>query len=362
MRPVRMTLFLTLLLLAGPQMAACAELTPAYAIKESDFRAAEEVTPVWVDNNKVMFTGYQVEKGGQGKLSDRVTDYKAEVFIWDTSENTITKYSEQGRGRFCVHDGVVSFLRFNQMDKTWDVTSERIEGGPKEKKVLSEKHWFNPFNCRYYDSRPYWAVEGRETHPLLEEHGYLDWGVALSPPTQGEYYKNTPITFFSSGGKEGIRLPVGRREASKNIYYAAFNNAYLLYALSYVDKTTGREEAVGVWPKGVPLPVWWLAPNGKVTKVDIPYMPLMNGGSRGFYPTRSGIFMFSHQARDLGDPGEAGGYLVQGQVVKKLITGMLWKTAVSPDGCKVAVVHDTYDKKPKVHRTTLKIVDVCKGR
>jgi hypothetical protein len=240
----------------------------------------------------------------------------------------------------------------------------RLSG--EQTKLLPHPYWFNPFSCRYYDTPPAWVVEGHATQPLLEEHGHLDWGSTLAH----DEVKNTPMIFYPPSTKEGIQLPIGRREVWRyQIRHAGFRNAYFLFAVSYVDKTTGHEDPVGVWPKGRPLPVWWLTPDGKVTKIDLPYTPLLNGGSRGFYPTRTGVFAFFHGfggKRPPGDigPGDAGGYLVQGEKMTKLISGHVRSVVVSPNGCKVVFVHDPSDTefgKDRFDRITVKMIDVCQG-
>jgi hypothetical protein len=47
-----------------------------------------------------------------------------------------------------------------------------------------------------------------------------------------------------------------------------------------------------------------------------------------------------------------------------LIAGLLHSIAISPDGCRVAFVHDPYDGaslKDRRDRITVKAVDLCQG-
>jgi hypothetical protein len=56
-----------------------------------------------------------------------------------------------------------------------------------------------------------------------------------------------------------------------------------------------------------------------------------------------------------------GGYLIQGQEMKKVVAGALRRVAISPDGCTAAVVNDTYEKKPVAERLRLQIIQLCQG-
>ena len=82
-----------------------------------------------------------------------------------------------------------------------------------------------------------------------------------------------------------------------------------------------------------------------------------------FYPTQGGIFVVNRHSKSDREPGNAGEYLVQGTVVKKVVSGVLTDiSAVSPDGCRIAFSHapsqdsDRFD--PKNHRR-LKMIDIC---
>ena len=86
-------------------------------------------------------------------------------------------------------------------------------------------------------------------------------------------------------------------------------------------------------------------------------------GGLALYPTQGGIFVVNRHSKSDRDPGNAGGYLVQGRVVKKVVSGVLTDiSAVSPDGCRIAFSHapsqnsDRFDAKN--HRR-LKMIDMC---
>jgi len=170
-------------------------------------------------------------------------------------------------------------------------------------------------------------------------------------------FENYPILYYKSANQETIPLPFRRYEADRVNYYT-FRQAYFLYPASYFTQGTHLTP----WPQHVPLYIWWLFPDGKIDKIEIPLEAWAKGGLT-FYPTLEGVFVINKHSRSDRDPGNAGGYLVQGTTVKKLVSGVLTDvSAVSPDGCRIVFSHapsqdaDRFDAKN--HRR-LKMIDIC---
>lgn len=117
------------------------------------------------------------------------------------------------------------------------------------------------------------------------------------------------------------------------------------------------------WPRDTPHRVWWLNSDGSVQPQEVPNtVSSLQGGWPQVFPIRGGLFLTSSNTWNMRDPSAAGGFLVRGQAIQKIVTGMLKRTAVSPNGCQVAVVNDTYVKdKPVSERIRLQIVDLCQG-
>ena len=260
--------------------------------------------------------------------------------------------------RLCVHGDYVTFLRKSPNDDKRPLLVTRDKGQETVTRLVNIE-WFNRFNCRYYDEKPDWIIQNHETLPLLDGHGFLDWIPTEGPGSD----RNKPIRFHRTNASEWISLPIGKRQVWRvDVTYASFKDAYFLYPITYIDTNTGKEEPIGPWPKGKSVSVWWLTSDGTVTSETIPYMEFMRGGSRGFFPTRKGIFIYSHKADGAGKPGDAGGYLAQDNRVTKLITGLLEGVSISPDGCRVAFVHDPYDTiygKDRLDRVTVKAINLC---
>jgi hypothetical protein len=339
-------------LLVSLRLPACVDAHPSYSIQDTGLHADRTSSElVWLDNNHLRFYGYQAGEPQGPEFHGVPRLIGADYYIWDRDANrVVTDPSLEGAKRICVQGDVLTFLTPSPTDETKRLVVTR-EKGQETVRPLVNPEWFNRFSCRYYEHKPQWD-RGHASLPLLEGHGSLFFK---------DSRENNPILFFFPNNETGVPLKIGTRQVWHNLVkYAPFKDAYLLSPIVYIDPETGKEEPVGQWPKGKPVQVWWLTPDGKVTTENIPYMPLMRGGSRGFLPSREGIFIYSHKLDDIGKPGDAGGYLAQGDSVKKLITGLLENVSVSPDGCHVAFLHDPYTAEPFYKRVHVKILSLCR--
>jgi len=345
------------MLLVSPQLAACSEIRPIYTIQDSGKRGGG--VSGWLDNDRVVFYSEQRAQAKVGDDPEGPPIVDAGYYVWDTERGTLSKDPRfEGAAKLCVQGNVVTFLRKSPgEEKQWLVVT-RVNG---EENVapLVNMEWFNRFNCRYYVQKPAWMISNHQTLPLMNGHGFLEW----VPSERHVSEWNNPLRFHYKDAEEWISLPIGTREVWHNLVkYAPFKDAYLLYPVAYIDPLTGKEDPIGPWPKGKPVPIWWLGPDGTVTTETIPYMRFMRGGSRAFFPTREGIFVTSHKTDDLGKPGDAGGYLARNDRVTKLITGLVDRVSISSDGCRVAFVHDPYDTmygKDRLNRITVKVINIC---
>jgi hypothetical protein len=339
--------------------AGCVEGKSSYAVQDTGLHAERGIEFVWLDDHRVRFYGYREVQIKAGDTHNTPHNIGTGYYIWDTDANQIvTVPSLEGAMRLCVRGDYMTFLRKSPSDEKHSLLVIR-DNGKEIIKPLVSAEWFNRFSCRYYDEKPEWIIPNHQTLPLLDGHGFLDWF-----PTSGpESFRNRPLRFRVTNATEWVELPIGTREVWHNLVrYAPFTNSYLLYPIAYIDAHTGKEEPVGPWPKGKPVPMWWLAPDGTLTTEIIPYVRFMRGGSRSYFPTRHGIFVTTHKADDLGKPGDAGGYLARNGRVTKLITGLLDSVSISPDGCRIAFIHDPYDTIhgiERLNRINVKVIDVC---
>jgi hypothetical protein len=316
-----------------------------YPIKDSQFPAAEAKLG-WLDNDRVIFHGYEVGKFGTKSPKDGHIYDITGLFIWDTTTNTVRKYASlEGLTTLCVHAGEVTFAREGML-VTGKPDEERQEPFPK-------KYWFNPNSCRYYTERPYWSEEGRKGRgtPLLEQHGYVDFGEQSMDPA-----KSRPLVLYPPGSKDRVLLPLKSDQVDVPPLYVDFADAYLLKAIQRTSDVAA---------------IWLLKSDGTVTQVLEPRgVAWERMGWGPSFLTKKGLFLVGGRA-GYDTVGTAGAYLLKASSPLKLISGLVWNVEISPNGCKVAFVHVPHSKAGadsfralqagRPGTRTLKLIDLCQG-
>lgn len=345
----RLWLIVTVLvLIVSLQPTASGESASPYPIIDSGVWATNSYPGdmYWLDNERVLFLG--------SGTSMPIGQDDAWLLIWDTRKNTITKYKQHVLD-FCFHDGVIQYRTVAREPETGKRTWTFYRGKFNEELIdqtVDRKK--DKLNCRYIFVWP--TFTKGKTHAILRNgDGYL----VLDEKDPNAKFGNYPLLHQKGENQEPIRLPFRRYQADRVEFYS-FKGAYFLAPSSYFIEETGTH--LTPWPSNVPLFTWWLLPNGKSEKVEIPLGSWTRGGLR-FYPTREGVFLVNRHSRSDRDPGNAGGYMVKGKDVRRVISGVLTDiSTVSPDGCRVAFSHapmpenDRFDAKNK---RTLKMIDVC---
>lgn len=339
----RLWLVLTFLVTMSSHLIACAE--PRYPILDSKFPAAEAKLG-WIDNEHVIFQGYEPGKFGTKSPKDGHLYDITGLFIWDTVTNTVTKHvSMEGLTTLCVHEGEVTFASEGML-----VTGKL---GEEQRTPFPKKHWFNPNSCRYYTERPYWSEEGRKGRgiPLLEKHGYVNFGEQSMDPA-----KSRPLVLYPPGNKEGVTLPLKSDQVEVPPLYVEFEDAYLLRAIQYTSDVA---------------PVWLLKPDGTVIRILEPKGESWERMGWGHsYLTKKGLLLTGGRG-DYASVGTTGGYLIKVGKPARVIAGFVRNAAVSPNGCKVAFVHVLHSqagadsfralKAGMPGTRTLRMIDLCKG-
>jgi hypothetical protein len=317
----------------------------SYPIKDSKFPAAEAKLG-WIDNERVIFHGYEPGKFGTKSPRDGHVYDITGLFVWNTTTNVVSKHASiEGLTSLCVHAGEVTFAKEGML------VSGKL--GEEQQTPFPKKHWFNEISCRYYTERPYWSEEGRRGRgfPLLEEHGYVDFGEQSMDPA-----KARPLVLYPPGTKDGVVLPLNSYQVEVPPVYVEFTDAYLLRARQFTS------DAVAAW---------LLKPNGTVSKIFEPQGQAWERiGWGGMHLTKRGLFLVGGRA-GYDTMGTAGGYLLADKHPQRLIVGLVWNESVSPDGCKVAFVHVSHSQAGadsfralqagKSGSRTIKMVDLCKG-
>ncbi len=341
------------LLLVSPQLAACGE--PRYPVQDSKIPVDEQTHPVWLNNSQIIFIGYELDPAHPPKQVGLAWEIPQGVYVWDLEKGTAARdHSWDGTTNWCVSGEFRSFLRLRPgTDKTYDLVQGKA--GEEQVQPYPVKHWFNKGSCRYYTSLPYWRIEGQknQSFPLLEKHGYLDFGIPVWVDPSG---KATPIVLYRPDSKKGIELPLNGRQVQFHVTYAEFADAYLL---------KGEQRTSDA------VPVWQLGSDGTLRLVLEPKgRDWERMGWGHFFLTKKGLLLTGGRG-DYSAVGTTGGYLLVGEKPVRIVAGFVRNAAVSPDGCKVAFVHVLHSQAGadsfralqagKPGTRTLKIIDLCKG-
>lgn len=351
---------LPLLFLCGLLTAACAGLPLAaeFIVKNSEIQVRGGIRIYWINNDEVLFGG---PTGETRKREDGFIEMINRVSVWNIRTNEIRRYGELA-GSLCYYEGYVVFwereVLSNRLWINYGKLGEttRLERGPSQGE-------FDPATCRpvkEVQARPEWT-KGLAVRWLRPEHGLL----VLGSSDPKEALKNTPIRYCPGGEKARCMDTLLKRRESKGFEWTPFKGAYFVSSEYFYEDS--RHPAGGYtrspWPLNQLRPVWWLFPDGSIETILLPSGPWREGGSIAFLPTVEGVFVQSHNLSKTG-LGNAGAYLVHGEKITKLASAYVESPSVSPDGCRVAYVHDPYDRFPREKRLsqiTLRVVEFCQG-
>jgi hypothetical protein len=309
----------------------------------------------WLDNERVLYSG-------GGAVSGHLATNG--LYTWDINAKRAKRHSDIN-GVPCYFKGYVRYTYWRS-DKTL-IRREgalgneeeipllrRLADGKEERinpTVASKPNsiQLNPLTCREYDLDAAAKPAGYAIEPLLDDHGYI----ARRHRTEE---KEAPILFYKKGVDAPMTLPVLAKEFwVSDLNYSEVADKYTIYGGVPKDGKAGSND---LWPPGRSHPLYLLSPDGHVETVEIPYGP-WNRFRAKYYPVKHGVFMVSHEIKGPRDSGHAGGYLVKGDQVQKVITGEITSVGVSPNGCKVAVGLHIPEKAP--YPTRLHIIDFCQG-
>ncbi|MCS6303423.1 MAG: hypothetical protein H8K07_07140 [Nitrospira sp.] len=353
----RLWLLLIFLMIAvNPQPATSAD-RPPFILNDSGFQASSRHRIYWLDNDRVIFTGYEIDL----EKIDKEGRYGREqnIYIWDTRENRRTVYVKNA-SLGCYFRGYIRYSILNGPSKKGPMGQERTyldmfyskdtwEGEPLEWEEGVKMH---PITCRSYRSRGAGYVD------LLPEHGYLDY----RRPREYSLEDKVPITWYRADDIGGAKLPlmVHAYLNSSSVRYEQFMNGYVLGTTNFIESTEKSSS-----PRNDAFSIWLFLTDGNVSELAMPRRDWMRGGTRNFYPTLTGVFTWTHDwGRHKRPPGDAGAYWIHGHRVEKVISEEVGPDSirVSPDGCKVAFVSEPYEKRqPYVRNSSLHILHVCGG-
>jgi len=350
-------------------MALIGTLFPAYFIgacapigvsaeRQGDVRVIElksNAGPVgWLDNETIVAIG---QTGESYARKDGAMQPIARVMTlnYRTGEQKLFgKISSE----FCFSDGYVSYAFLDRAtDELWVSYGEL--GSETTRKIKPGELNFDRGSrgsCRPWSERPKppsWAKENTAIWPLSPYKGLLNCNVAAATAST-QYVK---ARFHKPNDEQGVELPFSCYEVSMGLKYYPFKGAYFSFEFDFRIP----------WPAGRDRRAFWLFPDGTVETQLLKYSTAIRAGG---IPTAKGIVTFATPARAFAEPASAEAdywiYLVTPMESKRILPGH-GSGVTSPDGCKVAMLHDP-EYKARINnrsvttRVTLKVLDLCETK
>ena len=320
------TAFLLWLLAISLSALASAQPNGPYEILDSGFPAEDFWPTAWIDNNRILFTGVKLtERCNSAAPSCGARGLQNATYIWDIRNNHVSLHHDSIFYQLCVHAGYISYKAHERLtDKK--VTLFAGEFGREKKRSLPDKQWFNPISCKYFDRPPEWAerrAAGRNITPLLEEHGYIDFG---------------PIDFVKRSAAEKADTRAVLRTPDQKQFPVSFDGERWFGPIGFSYVSFSNEYFINNFFGDVSVlrPAFYMAPDGKLRKMEFNVNRRLGGR---YYAVRPGVFVVTG-GEDLRGTN-AGGYVANPSQIARVIAGDLRSTSVSPDGCNVAFTFAT---------------------
>jgi hypothetical protein len=301
-------------------------------IKEAPIMS-DQVAPRWLDNSHVIFHSFAPDKNV----------FPHPLYVWDVDRGTATQdprfSGDSGYPWVNPDTGAITFrgMRYERYEDGDGVPVPHVPPGI----------WFNPITGRPTATQPPpWVVNGHTSTskvPLKEEHGYLDRGI------DGEdTRKNFPVFYHRTGIAEPVPLGLGSQQAEPNVTYLPFVGAYLL---------EGARSNVAL-----AYPLWLLFPDGKLQQIFDPTgIPWAQHSSALQVVTKRGVvFLKWTVTREQVD--ESGLYFWENGMLTRVVEAALQWPAVSPDGCRLAVINNRLGYNLRAEeRYRIHVIDICQG-
>ncbi|MBV8209157.1 MAG: hypothetical protein JO133_03745 [Burkholderiaceae bacterium] len=345
---------------------ALRETQPPYPIVSSGlvfgFRMVGPDPVYWLDDDHVLFPGYEVipPKGpfghGRGELSE------PGLYVWDIKTNMHVRHAslESPMWKLCYSDGYI-FYSTRHGDN--NVSLDRYAGpfGQEELLVNDPTGAPAPEGRKCFDSK--WPRESYQrtasgavgTILLRPGDGEIEFGGGTKLPRLVDRQNQMlPIRLIRTESSTPIELPIVSKEvtsfAGGEVSFAPFLNRYVLVAATPRSRDVFDPEVP--WPANQPVPVYLIAPDGKVAVEELPAG--IRKPSRVF-PTRAGLFWVSNDAPS-GNSLQAGGWLLKDGKPQKLFDHIVTAAGVSPDGCRIVYAVNDFSAS---HFRFLTAINVC---
>jgi hypothetical protein len=294
----------------------------------------------WLDNDRVIFIGAKLNDYIEPTSGLRFLNYG--LYVWDTKTNAVKLHHEGSLySSICVFQGYIR-LEFDRKG------SRYVLEGPFGKENLRRLD-----TVAIEERRRYERVVNRNTCREYKPAELPALGYRVQPLLEGEFVSRerepigTEIIHWKYWPRDGSPVLLNMTQEVIGVgRYSAYLDGYVLYegprGVTFSDTVIRRS--------------WLMDRNGNVRDFTPPSGPWMRG-STFVAPTKRGLFLLSHAVYGGGN-GAAGGYLMLGGELQRVIAGLPTSFDISADGCRVALAISQWSRdKPVTPR--LRVVNLC---
>jgi hypothetical protein len=349
----------------NPSGYRTAEMREAPTVGSVPWNSWDTGTARWVDNERVLFLAFDKELKKQVERDGKQVSIGVQTLhLWNTRTGEVKRYWYGESLPFCVagdfvryrvrRDGKLVLLQ-GRFGEEKEFEPER-QPRPDEKDPVSH---FNRFTCKVQRFPNLLGPNKGFITPLRDEHGILEDNKAYAVIRATE----PPRRWLHKPDGSSLELPIHDDFVGGPWYSQHLG----VYSLRRRDSLISR---------GMVNKAYLLFPDsGQVNALEIP-------GNRAWaslsslIPVKAGLIGISSEinVRTEWDPGDAGLYLFYGATVEaflsrkvaqpapsiqveRLSRGSVRDVDVSPDGCKVAIHVDPWDRENR--KAYLRMVDIC---
>jgi len=330
-------------------LIGCVSLSADYPARDSERQLSNLSRLYWVDDQRLVFAGFN---GREVVRGDGYRVRLQSIYLWDTQTGKVDDLGETGT-EVCYANGYLAYRAWESGNAGTELGD--VMGGPLGSPAKVDASMTGrPLD--YQTCKPH-------AEALIP-----DWtkGKKVWRLKSGDFFilgdekdeRNTPVTFHPNGARQGVVMPFRSREFFfPGVTYYEFKGAYFIVGEYFVTDLSNSWGGFNKhpWPTGMPIPVWWLYPDGRVEEIKLPTEARFAAMS-AIFPARTGIYYVS-----LDFPRSEGLYRVSSEsIARRILSGWIENYAISPDGCRIAVNHNDHDKYDgKRGLGTAKAVNIC---
>lgn len=300
----------------------------------------------WIDNETFVV---MVRTGESYTRKDGAAVQIARVATINYRTGEQKTYGKVSSG-LCFADGYVSYIFAN--DATGELFASYGELGKevvrriKPGELLFDRALTG--SCRPWNERaetPDWLGKNTRFWHLWPNLGLINCRANdVSVRT-----RSVKAQFHPLSNVAGVELPFSCYQVFRGLRYHPFKGAY--FSLEFDFRSP--------WPEGRDRKAFWLYPNGQVETIVLPFSTAIRESA---VPTSRGIVAFAQPMKRSEDYWV---YLVTPESSKRILRGNA-SGLTSPDGCRVAMLHDPefnarVDGRSVSAPVTLKVLELCGG-